>query len=149
MDTGARQEVRNRVQEAIALYENSGKDAALAEIADPAGKFVKAESFIFALDLRGNMIAHPFDRKLTGKNVLHLQDSQGKSFIRKIVETAGTKGYGFIEYMWLTPKSREERWKTVFFERANGLIFCGGFYERRETRFPDLFECLRFYGPPS
>lgn len=149
MDTEARQEIRNRIQEVIAFFEKTGKDAALAEIADPAGKFIRNESFVYALDLHGNLLAHPFNKKLTGKNVLHLQDSEGKGFVRKIVETAGTKGYGFIEYQWITPGSGEEKWKTVFFERADGLIFCCGFYGTRETRFPDLFECLRYYGPPS
>ena len=98
MDTRERIEVRKMVQDAIVLYENAGKETLLKEIADSKSRFVSDERYIFALDLNGTMVAHPIDPTLTGKNLTDLKDSRGNDFIRKIVDTAKTKGYGFADY---------------------------------------------------
>ncbi|MGA2028415.1 MAG: cache domain-containing protein, partial [Syntrophobacteraceae bacterium] len=100
MNTNERIEVRKNVQDAITLYENAGKDTLLTEVADSRGRFVSNERYIFALDLNGTVVAHPMEPALTGRNLTDLRDSEGHPFIRKIVNTAKTKGYGFADYKW-------------------------------------------------
>ena len=128
METRERLEVRHWIQGAIALYESAGKEETLARIANPEGQFIWGKRYIFALDLEGNLLAHPFSKQLVGKNLTDLRDSEGKSFIRKLLATAKTRGYGFADYMWPVPDSKEELHKTVFFERVDGMVLCSGFY---------------------
>jgi signal transduction histidine kinase len=148
MNTNERIEVRKNVQDAITLYENAGKDTLLTEVADSRGRFVSNERYIFALDLNGTVVAHPMEPALTGRNLTDLRDSEGHPFIRKIVNTAKTKGYGFADYKWHSPASDEELHKTVFFERVDGIILCSGFYTSRESLMDTLYKCFQFYGGP-
>ena len=128
MDTRKRLETRHWVQKAVALYENLGKEKTLEQIADPQGPFTDGERYIFALDLEGKLLAHPFSRALVGRDLADLRDSEGRSFIRKLLVGAKNRGCGFIDYKWPVPNSAEQRYKTVFFERVDGMVLCSGFY---------------------
>ncbi len=147
MDTRERLEVRHLVQETIALYENAGKQETLARIADREGPFIRGERYVFALDLDGNLLAHPFSKQLVGQNLTDLRDSKGRSFIRKLVAKAKARGYGFIDYMWPLPDSKKESHKTVFFERVDGMVLCSGFYSNEESPMEVIFRCFSPYGP--
>ncbi|MGA2938486.1 MAG: cache domain-containing protein [Syntrophobacteraceae bacterium] len=133
MNTHGRIELRRWVQDAIALYENAGKETLLREIADSRGRFVSGERYIFALDLNGTMVAHPIDPALTGRHLIDLRDCEGNAFIGEIVDTAKTKGYGYWDYKWRSPGSDDELHKTVFFELVDGIILCSGFYTSQES----------------
>jgi cytochrome c len=147
MNNQERMDVRKWVDDAVVLFENTGRENTLAEIADSRGRFVLGERYIFALDLNGTMLAHPIEPELTGKDLLDLRDSDGKVFVRRIVLTAKTKGYGFTEYVWRSPGSHDELHKTVFFERVDGMVLCSGFYSSREDFLDSIFRWCRFYGP--
>jgi signal transduction histidine kinase len=138
-------EVRKQVQEAIAYYQTAGKEATLAEIDKPDGQFVQNERYLFAVDLEGNMLAHPIKKELTGRNLIDLRDLCGKSFIRKIVNIAKTRGYGFTEYEWQVPGREIERYKTTFIERVDGMALCCGFYNTKEPSYESIFD--RLFGP--
>ncbi len=147
MDTNERIEVRRRVQDAIALYENAGKVPLLREIADSKGRFVSGDRYIFALDVNGTMLAHPTEPALTGRNLMDLVDSDGNTFIRKIVGTAKNKGYGYGDYKWHTPGTNDELDKTVFFERIDGIILCNGFYRPKQSVLDCIVKYFAYYGP--
>jgi cytochrome c len=144
MNNQERMEVRKWVEDAVTLFENAGKEAALAEIADPKGRFVLNDRYIFALTPIGTMMADPVEPELTGKHLMGLKDSEGKAFIRTIVSTAKTKGYGFTDYMWHRPESDDELYKTVFFKRVDGIVLCSGFYTSNEDYLDSL---LKWCGP--
>ena len=147
MNHQERLEVRRWVEDAISLFENTGKENTLAEIADSKGRFVLGERYIFALNLNGTMLAHPIEPEMTGKVLLDLRDAEGKAFVRRIVDTAKTKGYGYTDYMWRSPGSHDELHKTLFFERVDGMILCSGFYTPKEDFLESIFKWCRFYGP--
>ncbi len=144
MNDQERTEVRRWIEDAIALFEKAGKDNALAEIADTKGRFVLNDRYVFALSSMGTMLAHPVEPELTGKHLMGLRDSEGNAFIRRIVSTARNKGYGFTDYMWHRPGSDDELYKTVFFERVDGVILCSGFYTAQEDYLNSL---LKWCGP--
>ena len=143
LETQERIEVRKWVQDAIALYENAGKETLLREVADSRGRFVSRERYIYALNTHGTMVAHPMEPELTGRNLIDLRDSEGNDFIRKIVDTAKTKGYGYRDYKWRSPRSEDELPKTVFFERVAGIILCSGFYGSKESSWESIINYLR------
>lgn len=133
MDTGKRLEIRHWAQKAIAFYEGLGKENTLALIANPKGPFIEGERYIFALDIEGKLLAHPFSKELPGRSLTDLRDSEGRSFIRKVLAKAKTGGYGFVEYMRPVPASEGELHKTVFFERVDGIVLCIGFYTAKHS----------------
>jgi cytochrome c len=82
------------------LLRTGGKELALAEIANPRGQFVQSQRYVFALDLDGVMLAHPITERLVGRKLIGLRDTEGDSFIHKIVNIAKTRGSGWVEYRW-------------------------------------------------
>jgi cytochrome c len=80
------------------------------------------------MDINGTMLAHPVNEKYVGKDFYHVQDVDGKSFIKEIVDSANNRDSGWVEYKWFNPKTKRIQPKTVYFEKADGMIFCSGIY---------------------
>lgn len=136
MGNRERLEVRRWVQKAIASYQSSGKDETLARIGDCRGPFIEGRLYVFALDTDGNLLAHPYSKHLVGHNLGSLRDSGGRAFVQKIIATANKRGYGYIDYNWQLPDSKEELKKTLFFERVDGMVLCSGFYTKTNSPEP-------------
>lgn len=124
----SKKEAKEFVAKAITFNKNSGKDIALAEFTNPKGPFVQDDQYIFVLNNEGIMLAHGVNEKYIGRDFIGLKDSDGKSFIREIIDTASKKGSGFIEYKWYNPVTKETKPKSVYFEKIDDMIFCGGIY---------------------
>jgi len=106
------------------------KDAALAEIAKPDGKFVWKDSYVFAMDLKGKMLAHPMLPGLMKMdNLLSTPDknlTNPKMLFVEFVVLAGTKGEGWVEYMWPKPGSTQPANKETYIYRVpNTTMFVG------------------------
>ena len=127
--TREQEKIMKWVEKAIDFYGASGKDIALAEFSHPRGQFVKDQRYVFVLDLNGIMLAHGINEKYVGKNFLELKDSDGNSFIREILETAKTKGSGWVDYKWYHPVTKEERPKTVYAQKIDDIVICSGIYQ--------------------
>jgi cytochrome c len=102
-------EAKEWVEQAIAFYKASGKRIAFAAFTDPAGMFVQDEMYIYVLNPRGTMLAHGVNEKFVGEEFMDLKDSDDKPFIKEIVDTANTKGSGWVEYRWFNRLFREGR----------------------------------------
>ena len=86
------------VEKAAAFLKANGKDAAIKEISKAKGQFDKGELYVFAYDMSATIVAHPKNPKLIGKNLMDVPDTDGKLFRKEIVETAKTKGSGWVDY---------------------------------------------------
>jgi len=145
---------RSLLEKAISFYHAAGKEICLAEFMNPRGQFVRDHLYVFAVDLDGIMLAHPINERFAGKNFLDVRDSDGRDFIREILESAKRNGSGFIDYKWYHPLSKEERTKTVYYEKTDGMIICSGFYSPVWNCFADskkhypenFFELLDYVG---
>ena len=118
------------VKNAVAFYESSGKRIALAAFTDPYGMFVQAELYIYVLNPTGTMLAHGINEKFVGEAFLELMDSDGKKFIREIVETANAKGSGWVDYKWYNPVNKEWLPKVAYFEKVDDLIIVSAVYKQ-------------------
>jgi signal transduction histidine kinase len=87
----------------MAFYRSTGKEIALAEFSNPYGRFAEGERYVYVLDTSGMMIAHPVSEDLVGKDFYRVQDTEGKCFVKKIVDTANKGGSGYMEYTWFKP----------------------------------------------
>ncbi|HVO65313.1 MAG TPA: cache domain-containing protein [Syntrophales bacterium] len=129
----AKEEAKEWVKKAIAFYKKAGKAVALAEFTNPKGPFIEGDMYIFVLNLKGTMLAHGVNEKYIGLDFCDVKDSDGRSFIREIVEVANTKGSGFVDYKWYNPVSKEDMEKHVYFEKVDDLIVCSGVFREMWT----------------
>jgi cytochrome c len=116
------------VGKAVAFCRANRKEIALAEFSNLQGRFMRDDLYIYALDINGLMLAHPVNERYVGKDFYHIQDSDGKRFIKEIVDTANNVGSGWVEYKWFNPATKKEQLKRVYFEKFNNVIFCSGIY---------------------
>jgi len=116
------------VEQAAAYVKEQGKDKALAEISKPRGMFDKGESYVFAYDLQGVVVAHPQNPALIGQNLIAVPDSKGKLFRKEIVEKAKSEGSGWVDYVYLNPETQKEENKTTYIIKVGDIILCCGVY---------------------
>lgn len=106
------------------------KDAALAEISNKNGKYVWKDTYVFVMDLKGRMLAHPMMPGLMKmKSLLSTPDKnpkEPKMLFVDFVVMAGTQGEGWVEYMWPKPGSTEPSIKETYIHRVPGTsLFTG------------------------
>jgi cytochrome c len=89
--------------------------------------------YVFVLNLKGTMLAHGVNEKYIGQDFIEVKDSDGRSFIREIVEVGNTKGLGFVDYKWYNPVTKEDLQKHVYFEKVDDVIICCGVYKEMWT----------------
>ncbi len=128
-----KEEAKEWVKKAIAFYKKAGKAVALAEFTNPKGPFIEGDMYIFALNLKGTMLAHGVNEKYIGLDFCDVKDSDGRSFIREIVEVANTKGSGFVDYKWYNPVTKQDMEKHVYFEKVDEVIICSGVFKEMWT----------------
>ncbi len=105
------------VDKAAALTESKGKTAFL-EFKKKGSEWLKGENYIFIADMNGVILMHPANPELETKSILDLKDANGKAFMREFVETAKTKGSGWVEYMWPKPGEKTPSKKLSYIKRA-------------------------------
>ena len=125
----AREELIAFVNEAKDFVLAEGKDKALQAFNDPNGKFVRGEHYIIAYDFNGTCLAHPFEPKMIGENVLNVTDSNGVALKRNMREVA-KRGSGFSYYIWPNPahSNAEELKLTYVLKVDEGLWLGAGTY---------------------
>jgi len=126
--TSGKDDAKVLVKKAVAYVKYQGKEKAIAEISKPRGIFDKGETYVFAYDLQGVMLAHPKNPALIGKNLYDVPDSEGKLFRKEIVEKAKSRGSGWVDYVYLNPETKEYEHKTTYCEKEDDLIICCGAY---------------------
>jgi cytochrome c len=122
-------EARAMVENSIAYLKVNGKDKTLAEISNQKGKFVNGDVYVVVLDMTATMLAHPYNPKLIGKNLLEVPDTDGKLFRKDIVDMAKTKGFGWVDFKYKNPSTNKVESKTTFVKKADDMIFICGTYK--------------------
>ena len=117
------------VGQAIVYYKTLGKDIALAEFSNPNGMFVQGEVYVYVLSSTGVMLAHGVNERFVGLDFSKVVDSDGKPFVKEILDTANTKGSGWESYKWFHPRRNKELPKLAYFQKVDDLIICSAVYE--------------------
>ena len=105
------------VDKAATLTENKGKTA-FPEFKKKGSEWLKGENYVFIADMNGVILMHPANPELETKSILDLKDANGKAFMREFVETAKTKGSGWVDYMWPKPGEKKPAKKLSYIKRA-------------------------------
>ena len=105
------------VEKAAALTESKGK-AAFPEFKEKGSEWLKGETYIFIADMNGTILMHPANPELETKSIIDLKDANGKAFMREFIETAKTKGSGWVDYMWPKPGEKSPSKKLSYIKRT-------------------------------
>jgi cytochrome c len=124
-----REQAQAMVDKAVAYIKANGKDKAIAEFNNPAGRFIKGEIFIFVQGFDGMVLAHGGNSKLVGINMLDSKDATGKLFVREMIETAKTKGNGWVSYSWTNPVTKKVQRKESYVVKVDDYCVGCGVYK--------------------
>lgn len=127
---GTKEEAEALVKKAISMIKAEGKEKAFAEINNPKGKFVDRDLYIFVYDMNGKCVAHGFNPKMIGKDLLEMRDADGRYFVKERIEIAKTKGKGWQDYKFTNPLSKKIELKTAYIEKVDDLIVGCGVYKK-------------------
>jgi len=125
------QEVEALVNKAASLIDAKGK-AAFPEFRMNGSEWFRGDTYVFAYDLKGNVLLNPAFPAREGTNVSGQKDANGKLFHDAIVRVAETKGSGWVDYMFPKPGQTQpsQKWafvKAVKIDGVPGLV-ASGFY---------------------
>jgi signal transduction histidine kinase len=117
------------VKNAVAYLKKNGETKAFADFADiKNAQFHDRDLYLFVYDFKGINVAHGNNPKMVGKNLLEMKDADGTPIIRSFIEVAGTKGSGWVDYMWPNPVTKAIENKSSYIERVGDLIIGAGIY---------------------
>ncbi|HEX7982004.1 MAG TPA: cache domain-containing protein [Duganella sp.] len=125
---GTPAEATAMVQRAVEYLKTNGPAKAYAAFNDQAGQFKDRDLYVFVIDFNGKVQAHGANAKLLGKDLTNLKDADDKFFMKEMIDTAKTKGKGWIDYKWPNPVSKAIESKSTYFEKVDDtLVGCGDY----------------------
>jgi signal transduction histidine kinase len=129
-DKGSADEAVALVKKAVAYMKENGKEKAFAEFGNSASaQFHDRDLYIFVYDMNGNNLAHGNNPKMVGKNLLEMKDHEGKFIIKSFIDTASSKGKGWVDYKWPNPVTKAVEQKSSYIEKVDNLIVGAGIYK--------------------
>jgi hypothetical protein len=125
------QAVEALVNRAAVMIDAKGK-AAFPEFRTKGSQWFHGDTYLFAYDLKGNVLLNPAFPAREGTNVSGQKDANGKLFHDAIIRTAESKGSGWVDYMFPKPGESQpsQKWafvKEVKIDGVPGLV-ASGFY---------------------
>jgi methyl-accepting chemotaxis protein len=117
------------VEKAAARVNARGK-AAFDEFRKKGSEWFDGETYLFSYDAKANVLLNPAFPKREGTNVSGQTDANGKKFHDLMLETARTKGSGWVDYMFPKPgqTTPSHKWtyvKQVTVDGAPALLGAG------------------------
>lgn len=129
-DKGSADEAVAMVKKAVALIKSDGKEKAFAAFSDPANTtFHDRDLYVYVYDLNGVALAHGNNPKMVGKSLIGLKDNEGKLIIKQMVDTANSKGKGWVEFKWPNPVTKTVEPKAGYIEKVDDMLVGSGIYK--------------------
>lgn len=120
-DAATQEEAKAMADKAYSYLKANGKGKAFEEISNKGGQFVKGDLYVFIQDFNGVCLANGGNPKFVGMNHIGLKDPDGKYFMKEMIETAKTKGSGWVDYKWVNPATKKIQQKTTYVRRIEGM----------------------------
>jgi cytochrome c len=124
---GTKPEAKALVEKAAVFIKKNGSARALSEItaaADKQGTLIDRDLYIFAYDFKGKVVAHGANKKLIGKSLIDMQDTDGKYVIRDLI-AAAAKGSGWVDYKWSHPETKKIHQKSAYVLKIDDDLWIG------------------------
>lgn len=97
-------------------------------------KWIHGDLYPWSLDLTGHVLAHGATEKLIGKDLMDLQDIDGKPFVKEYIEATKAKGKSWTDFRYTDPVTKKVLPKSAYCEKVSlksgDIIVCSGIYKR-------------------
>ena len=124
-------QVEALVNKAAALIESKGK-AAFPDFRVKGSEWFHGDTYLFVYDLKSNVLLNPAFPAREGTKVTGQKDVNGKLFHDAMIQTAETKGSGWVDYMFAKPGQTKpsQKWAFVKAVKIDGVLglVASGFY---------------------
>jgi cytochrome c len=128
-DHASAKEAEAMVKKGVAYIKVHGKDQGYAEITSKQSQFRDRDLYLVVYGLDGKVWAHGANEKMVGKVLIDLKDIDGKEFVRERTELGKTKSSFWQEYKFTDPMTRKVEPKSMYCERLDETVVCGGIYK--------------------
>jgi cytochrome c len=128
-DRATAPEAEAMVKKAVAFIKANGPEKAYAEIANRKGQFVDRDLYVMVHTLDGKCLAHGANEKLIGREMLDVEDSDGKPYMKERMSLAKTKVSFWQDYKFTNPVSKKIEPKAAYCQRVDNTTVCSGIYK--------------------
>ncbi len=104
--------VVEKVKAAAELLNAEGS-ASFSKFMGNGSEFIFGGTYIAIFNMDAVMLMHPVMNKMEGRELMSLQDVNGKRFFVEFI-SAAKDGGGWVEYMWPKPGSKEPVRKVTY-----------------------------------
>ncbi len=126
---GTAAEAKAMVAKAIQHIQKVGPEKAYQDFTAKDPAYVYRDLYVIVYDVSGHVLAHGQNPKMVGKDNLDLSDADGKPYIRERIETAKNKSGFWQDYKFTNPVTRKVEPKSMYCERLDDTVVCGGIYK--------------------
>lgn len=123
-------EAQAMVKKGLAFAKANGNEKTYAEITSKQGQFTDRDLYLVVYALDGTVRAHGANEKMVGKNLIDLKDVDGKAFVKERVELGKAKPSFWQDYKFTNPVSKKVEPKSMYCERLDDAVLCGGIYKK-------------------
>ncbi|MCK9362025.1 MAG: cache domain-containing protein [Syntrophales bacterium] len=127
---GTPAEAEALVKKAVAEIKAVGKDKAFTQINDKKGKFTDRDLYVFVYDMNGKCVAHGFNPKMIGKDLIDMKDPDGVFYVKERIAISKTKGKGWQDYKFTNPLTKKIEAKRAYVEKVDDFIVGSGAYKK-------------------
>jgi cytochrome c len=117
------------VKKGVAFIKANGSEKGYAEITSKTSQFKQQDLYLVVYGLDGTVHAHGANEKMVGRNLIELKDVDGKAFVKERVEMAKASATFWQDYKFTNPESKKIEPKTMYCERLEQTVVCGGIYK--------------------
>lgn len=117
------------VKKGVAFIKANGTEKGYTEISNKAGQFHFEDLYLVVYGLDGVVHAHGANQKMVGRNLIDLKDVDGKAFVKERVELGKAKASFWQDYKFTNPETKKVEPKSMYCERLEQTVVCGGIYK--------------------
>lgn len=129
-DFATPKEAEAMVKKGLVFMKSNGKDRTFSEVTNKQGQFTDRDLYLTIWRMDGTVMAHGQNEKMVGRNLIDLKDIDGKEFVRERMSLASAKSSFWQDYKFTNPVSKKVEPKSMYCERADDLVVCGGVYKK-------------------
>jgi signal transduction histidine kinase len=135
-DVATKEECVAKVTEVAERIKAEGFDA-VAALIKPGGPYIwKSDGYVFCMDTKeGKFLAHPFlPPQAMNRPMIEMTDTNGKAFVKEMLEVANKDGKGWVSYMSRRQGYRETHLKESYILKVSNadVIVGAGYFPKQE-----------------
>jgi cytochrome c len=128
-DRATDREAEAMVKKAI-TQGKANREKLLADVSTPKGPFHDRDLYLVVFRMDGTVLAHGFNQKMVGKNLMEMRDIDGREWVRERMDLLKNKSSVWQDAKLVDPVTRKIEVKAVYCEKAgDDMLVCGGVYK--------------------